>query len=163
MPGFGSCLVTSGSCCHTEIQGERAIACSESLARPDFWLLDGDFTMFTERRIERHQLPYFLQVFNRITDKPIGYLGNVSENGLMLISSLPMMTEVDFELRLKVPVAQDEFKAIDLTATCLWSHEDVTPQHYDSGFSLLEAPEEYRHLINALLQYFSFYPLQASV
>lgn len=81
----------------------------------------------------------------------------------MLISSLPMMTEVDFELRLKVPVAQGEFKAIDLTATCLWSHEDVTPQHYDSGFSVLEAPEEYRHLINALLQYFSFYPLQASV
>ena len=67
------------------------------------------------------------------------------------------------EAQLRTAVAQGEFKAIDLTATCLRSHEDVTPQHYDSGFSVLEAPEEYRHLINALLQYFSFYPLQASV
>ena len=90
--------MTSGTCRHTETRGERAIARSESLARPGSWLLDGDFTMFTQRRIERHQLPYFLQVFNRVTDKPIGFLGNVSETGLMLISQLPMMIDVDFEL-----------------------------------------------------------------
>ena len=127
------------------------------------WLLDGDFTMFTERRIERQQLPYFLQVFNRITDKPIGFLGNASETGLMLISQLPLMTDVDFELRLKIPVAGGEFQAIDLTATCLWSHEDINPQHYDSGFCVHQAPEEYGQLLNALRQYFSFDPLQASV
>lgn len=125
--------------------------------------MDGDFTMFTQRRIERHQLPYFLQVFNRVTDKPIGFLGNVSETGLMLISQLPMMIDVDFELCLKIPVAKGEFQAIDLTATCLWSREDVNPQHYDSGFAVHRAPEEYGQLINALVQYFSFDPLQASV
>lgn len=155
--------MTSGTCRHTETLGERAFARSESLARPGSWLLDGDFTMFTQRRIERHQLPYFLQVFNRVTDKPIGFLGNVSETGLMLISQLPMMIDVDFELCLKIPVAKGEFQAIDLTATCLWSREDVNPQHYDSGFAVHQAPEEYGQLINALVQYFSFDPLQASV
>jgi len=134
----------------------------ESLERPHIWPLDGDLIMFTHRRIERHQLPCFLQVFNRLTDKPIGYLGNVSEQGLMLISQLPMMVDVDFELRLKIPGADDTFHVIDITATCLWSHEDINPQHYDSGFSVLEAPEEYGQLINVLLQYFSFDPLQAS-
>jgi hypothetical protein len=124
--------------------------------------LDGDLIMFTERRIERHQLPCFLQVFNRLTDKPIGYLGNVSEEGLMLISQLPMMVDVDFELRLKIPGPDDEIQAVDLSATCLWSHEDINPRHYDSGFRVLQAPAEYRQLINALLQYFSFDPLQAS-
>ncbi|PMV23101.1 MULTISPECIES: PilZ domain-containing protein [unclassified Pseudomonas] len=118
--------------------------------------------MFTDRRIERHQLPYFLQVFNRLTDKPIGFLGNVSEDGLMLISQLPMMVDVDFELRLKIPEADGTFYPIDLTATCLWSHEDINPQHYDSGFTVLQAPEEYGQLINVLLHYFSFDPLQAS-
>ena len=118
--------------------------------------------MFTHRRIERHQLPCFLQVFNRVTDKPIGFLGNVSESGLMLISQLPMMVDVDFELRLKIPGPTGECQAIDLTATCLWSHEDINPQHYDSGFSVIEAGEEYSQLISALLNYFSFDPLQAS-
>ncbi len=126
-----------------------------------YWM--ATFIMFSARRIERHQLPYFLQVFNRITDKPIGFLGNVSENGLMLISQLPMMINVDFELCLKVPTVQGEFQTIDLTATCLWSHEDVNPQHYDSGFRVQNAPEEYGQLIDALLQYFSFDPQQASV
>lgn len=124
--------------------------------------MDGDFIMFTDRRIERHQLSGFLKVFNRLTDKPIGYLGNVSEDGLMLISQLPMMVDVAFELRLKIPMADGDFQAIDLTAMCLWSHEDVTPQHYDSGFRVVEAPEAYGQLINALCHYFSFDPLQTS-
>ena len=124
--------------------------------------MDGDFIMFTARRIERHQLSGFLKVFNRLTDKPIGYLGNVSEDGLMLISQLPMMVDVAFELRLKIPLADGDFQAIDLTAMCLWSHEDVNPQHYDSGFRVVEAPEAYGHLISALYHYFTFDPLQAS-
>ena len=41
--------------------------------------------MHIQRRIERHQLPYYLKVFNRITDKPMGFIGNVSLDGLMLI------------------------------------------------------------------------------
>lgn len=118
--------------------------------------------MFTERRIERHQLPYFLQVFNRRTDKPIGYLGNVSEDGLMLISQLPMMVDVDFELRFKIPGPEGDFHSVDITATCLWSHEDVNPQHYDSGFSVTQASDEYARVIGALQDYFSFDPLQAS-
>ena len=104
----------------------------------------------------------FLQVFNRHTDKPIGYLGNISSDGLMLVSRLPMMVNADFELRLKIPGPEGDVHAIDFTATCLWSREDINPQHYDSGFTLLQAPDEYGQLIAALLQYFSFDPLQAS-
>jgi hypothetical protein len=124
--------------------------------------LDGDLIMFTPRRIKRHQLPCFLQVFNRLTDKPIGYLGNLSEQGLMLISQLPMMVDVEFELRLKIPGPEGEVHAVDLTATCLWCHEDINPKHYDSGFRISQAPAEYGEVINALLSYFSFDPLQAS-
>jgi hypothetical protein len=124
--------------------------------------LDGDLIMLTDRRIERHQLPYFLEVFNRFTGKPIGYLGNISSEGLMLVSQLPMMVNVDFDLRLKIPGPEGDMHTIDFTATCLWSREDINPRHYDSGFCLLEAPAEYGQLIVALLQYFSFDPLQAS-
>ncbi|WP_077045717.1 PilZ domain-containing protein [Pseudomonas sp. KK4] len=118
--------------------------------------------MFTDRRIERHQLPYFLKVFNSVTDKPIGYLGNVSEDGLMLISQLPMMIGADFDLRLKIPAVDGGQQIIELRACCLWCHEDETPRHYDAGFSLLRAPPEYAQLVEALKQYFSFQTLPAS-
>jgi hypothetical protein len=124
--------------------------------------LHGELRMFTDRRIQRHQLPYFLRVFNTVTDKPIGFLGNVSEDGLMLISQLPMMVGVDFQLRLKIPLDGNSQRVIDLNACCLWCHEDATPQHYDAGFSLQRAPPEYGQLVEALKQYFSFQPLPAS-
>lgn len=118
--------------------------------------------MYIERRIERHQLPCFLKVFNRFTGQPIGYLGNVSEGGLMLISQLPLLVGPDFELQLRVPGPSAGLLVINLTAVCLWCHEDQTPGHYDSGFMLLQAPREYQQLVEALHSYFSFRPLSAS-
>ncbi|WP_026145494.1 PilZ domain-containing protein [Pseudomonas asplenii] len=118
--------------------------------------------MPNERRIERHQLPYFLRVFNRFTDKPIGYLGNVSDKGLMLISQLPLLVNADFELQLKLPGPDNTVQLIDLNARCLWSHEEAMPCYYDSGFVLHEPPDAYHKLVEALQHYFSFYPLEAS-
>jgi len=146
-------------------QGERAFrykARSEALVWPCLRALRSEFSMFTVRRIERHQLPYFLRVFNSVTDKPIGFLGNVSEDGLMLISQLPMMIGADFDLRLKIPMAGGCHQVIDLNACCLWCHEDTTPHHYDAGFCLQRAPPEYGQLVDALKQYFSFQPMPAS-
>ena len=51
---------------------------------------------------------------------------------------------------------------INLTASCLWCHEDENPGHYDSGFMLLQAPREYDELVSSLRNYFSFHPLSAS-
>ena len=62
-----------------------------------------DMNMANQRRIQRQQLPYYLNVFNRFTDRPLGFIGNLSEGGLMLISPYPMMLGVRFEMRLKIP------------------------------------------------------------
>ncbi|TBU89709.1 PilZ domain-containing protein [Phytopseudomonas dryadis] len=117
--------------------------------------------MHANRHIERHQLPYYLNVFNLITDKPMGHLGNVSLDGLMLISQLPMLVGGCFDMRLKIPGA-DAVRHIDFTATCLWCREDVTPGSFDSGFSLIAPPAEYVEMVEALRHYFSFHPLLTS-
>lgn len=96
--------------------------------------------MGLQRHIQRHQLPSYLKVFNRITDKPMGYIGNVSEDGLLLISQLPMLVGARFELRLKVPGLGGRPQCIDFSADCRWTCEDVTPGHFDSGFHLLAPP-----------------------
>lgn len=119
--------------------------------------------MPSQRRIERHQLPYYLKVFNRITDKPMGYIGNLSLDGLMLISQLPMLVNARFDMRLKVPSHEGQIRCIDFYATCQWSREDVTPGNFDSGFALVAPPAEYVEMVDALRRYFSFHPLQASV
>lgn len=112
--------------------------------------------MGLQRHIQRHQLPSYLKVFNRITDKPMGYIGNVSEEGLLLISQLPMLVGARFELRLKVPGLGGRPQCIDFSADCRWTCEDVTPGHFDSGFHLLAPPAEFLELVEALRRYFSF-------
>ncbi|WP_260959205.1 PilZ domain-containing protein [Pseudomonas citri] len=119
--------------------------------------------MYKNRRIERQQLPYFLKVFNGVNDRPIGFLGNVSEDGLMLISHLPLLVGADFDLRLKIPTDDGGQQIIQIKANCLWCREDVTPQHFDAGFKLRGAvAPEYGQLVSDLQQYFSFHPLPAS-
>lgn len=117
--------------------------------------------MRSQRRIERHQLPYYLKVFNRITDKPMGSIGNVSLDGLMLISQLPLLVGARFDMRLKIPGQQGQ-RFIDFSATCQWSREDVTPGSYDSGFALVAPPADYVEMVDALRYYFSFHSLAAS-
>lgn len=127
---------------------------------PDF---DSRPIMYNERRIERHHLPYYLKVYNAYTGRAMGYLGNVSEVGLMLISELPLLVGPRFELQVKIPASDGQLNVIDLLAHCLWCHEDATPGHYDSGFVLKgQAPQEYLKLVDALRVYFSFNPMSAS-
>ncbi|MFV3405641.1 MULTISPECIES: PilZ domain-containing protein [Pseudomonas] len=118
--------------------------------------------MFVERRIERHQLPCALRVFNRFTGQEIGYLGNASEDGLMIISHLPVLVGPDFELQLRVPLAGGGLQFINLTASCLWCREDENPGHFDAGFMLLQAPDEYDAFVRSLREFFSFHSLNAS-
>lgn len=108
------------------------------------------------RRIERQQLPHYLQVFNRNTGKPLGSIGNISLDGLMLVSQLPMLVGACFDLRLKVPGENESERFIDFQANCMWSREDVTPGIFDSGFALLAVPADYMRMVVALRDYFSF-------
>jgi len=108
------------------------------------------------RRIQRQQLPYYLKVFNRITDKPLGYLGNLSCEGLMLISQWPLLVGARFDMRLKIPAADGGWRPIDFHATCQRSRDDVTPGSVDSGFHLDAPPAEFRELVEARRDYFAF-------
>ncbi|WP_312935014.1 PilZ domain-containing protein [Pseudomonas sp.] len=118
--------------------------------------------MFTARHIERHELHCVLQLFNRITGHSLGYLGNVSESGLMLLSELPVMVGPDFELQIRVPLKGGGHQFINLTASCVWCQEDETPGHYNSGFMLLQAPRDYDSFVRALQAFFTFKQISAS-
>ncbi|MHA6492716.1 PilZ domain-containing protein [Pseudomonas borbori] len=117
--------------------------------------------MQTQRRIQRHLLPSYLNVFNRITDRPMGYIGNVSLDGMLLISQLPLLINARFDMRLKIPGPETQH-FIDFSATCQWCREDVTPGSYDSGFALVAPPADYVEMVEALRYYFSFHPVQTS-
>ena len=64
-----------------------------------------------QRRIPRHQLSAYLCVYNSRTGRPIGYIGNISRDGIMLICALPVMLDQQYELELKLPDLDDPLSA----------------------------------------------------
>jgi len=108
-----------------------------------------------KRIIHRHQLPTYLQVVNQVTGKPIGYIVNISSQGMMLVSQAQLMTHAVFQLSLNVPEATGISK-IEFEALSLWSRSDVTPGYYDTGFSFIRTSSELLGVVSALKDYFSF-------
>lgn len=108
-----------------------------------------------KRIIQRHQLPLYLQVFNRVTGRPLGYIVNISSQGMMLVSQAQLMTHAVFQLSIHVP-DKTSLKKIEFEALSLWSRSDVTPGYYDTGFSFIKTPDELILLVNALKDYFTF-------
>ena len=109
-----------------------------------------------KRKIQRHQLPYYLQVYNRITGKPLGYIVNLSPKGLMLVSQKRLLTHALFELEIRCPEPIAEFKIIRLKALSHWCRPDIDNTYFDTGFSITQTSVDLTILISALQEYFCF-------
>ena len=109
-----------------------------------------------KRVIKRHQLPYYLEVYNRITKKPLGYIVNISPQGMMLVSNSQTLTHAIFNMYMMLPEAINGHKRIDFDALSQWCKPDVTPGYYDTGFSFTKVPPELAELVEALKDYFTF-------
>ncbi len=110
-----------------------------------------------QRQIPRHQLSAFLRVYNSQTDRPFGYVGNVSRLGIMLITALPVMLDQEYDLMLKLPATQGEqTQEVHFRVHSHWCRQDITPGYYDCGFSITSNPNAFSGLAAVLQRYFSF-------
>ena len=105
------------------------------------------------RTIKRHQLNEYLRVYNRNTLKEMGNIGNISSNGLMLISTVPVLIGAVYSMRIILP----DGEIIDFEARCHWCKPDVSPDFFDSGYSMVQAGDDIIDLVEALKEYFSFH------
>jgi hypothetical protein len=108
------------------------------------------------RSIGRHELGYYLRVYNRTTGRILGHTVNVSDQGFMLVSCLPVITNTLFKLRMVLPDEMEHFSKLDFDAFCHWCQEDVNPGYYDSGFSVMDAGDAFADISRSLKEYFSF-------
>jgi len=109
-----------------------------------------------KRVIQRHHLKYYLSVYNRKTGKPIGYIVNISTEGLRLVSHIPLLTHSVFQFRIKLPREIEGARNIDFDALSCWCRPDVSPDCFDTGFKLIDPPKDLMSLIEGLSSYFSF-------
>ncbi len=112
--------------------------------------------MKEKRRVKRRHLIYYLRVFEKNTDQPIGHMVDISTEGMMLISEDPIKTDHVFELRMVLPVEIEGSREIIFFAKSKWCGEDENPDFYNTGFQLINLSPEHIKVIEYLVQKFCF-------
>ena len=113
---------------------------------------------FTQASLPFHgdSLGQYLRVFNRRTGRELGYLGNISRNGLMLITRWRVQADAVFNMRIVLPGTLLGKTYVDFDARCQWCRPDIDAESFDSGYTVVQSSMNYDLLIEALRRYFSF-------
>ncbi len=110
--------------------------------------------MFSEERTVKRHHGHYLEALDRKTGQAMGRLVDISPHGIRLLSDDPITTRAFYNLRLNLPVAANDIDKLDVEAFSLWCDEcpdQELPEHYNTGFELLNVSDESLDTITTLI------------
>ena len=90
------------------------------------------------RRAKRRKVDHGIEVLDTMTEQVIGYLSDLSESGMLLILSQPLVSDALYQLRFKLTDANGRDHAIDVGAHELWSDPAAAPGQVWTGFRFID-------------------------
>lgn len=91
---------------------------------------------------------YQVKVSNSRNGSLIGYVEDVSESGLKVVSEAPFVP--DERLHMLVQIREGEIAQFDLDATCKWSGTNADTGYFEGGFCLYQPPATFAAMIERL-------------
>ena len=112
--------------------------------------------MADRRKIKRRYLIYYGRVFDETAQKLIGNLVDITDRGFMLLSDSPFPVDEThrFKLELTDDIADHAF--LNFTARSLWCEPDLDPNHYNTGFEILQLKPQDAELIRSIVKKYGF-------
>ncbi len=106
-------------------------------------LLQTEAPMDEKRKLDRKYLIVYSRVFERNLGKMLGYLGDLSLSGAMIISEQPQTVNSVLPLRFDLPDLQlFNIGQLDITARVAHCDPDINPAFYNIGFEFLDVTPE---------------------
>ncbi|MBS7458426.1 PilZ domain-containing protein [Coralloluteibacterium stylophorae] len=94
------------------------------------------------RRTRRRSVAHTIAVLDAMTEQEIGRIGNLSENGLLLVGGSPLTEDALYQFRFTIGEDGDAH-TVELGAHQLWSDVASVPGQYWVGFRFIDvAPED---------------------
>ena len=126
--------------------------------------------MDEKRKLDRKYLIVYSRVFERNLGKMLGYLGDLSPSGAMIISEKEQTVNSIFPLRFDLPDLH-LFKTgqLDISARIAHCDLDINPAFYNIGFEFLDVTSEQKDIIEKMMDVYEFrreipnYPTPPSV
>jgi len=112
--------------------------------------------MKEKRKHKRVNLIYYLEIHDNKTDKPLGYLVDISPEGLMMISEEEISSGKEYYLKMILPESAYGKKAISFKADSRWAKKDVNPAFFASGYQIVDIGPVESETIATLIANFAF-------
>jgi hypothetical protein len=112
--------------------------------------------MKEKRKHKRVKLIYYLEIYDNANDKHLGYLVDITPEGLMMISEEEISSGKDFYLKMILPESAYGKKAISFKANSRWAKKDVNPAFYASGYQIVDIGPVESETITSLIENFAF-------
>ncbi len=92
-----------------------------------------------------------IQVTNRLSGDPMGYVADMSIGGLRLIAKQPLGMSGCYEMCLHVPTMGEKTREVHVVVLCQWVRKDSRRNSFEMGFSLDRPSDDYTRLIGELM------------
>jgi hypothetical protein len=93
------------------------------------------------RRSRRRQLAETVQVTDSMTEMVVGHIGNVSETGMLVMSSAPLVVDALYQLRFGLPDGPVRLP-FEVGAHLLWHDQASAPGQAWTGFRFITMSDE---------------------
>jgi len=113
--------------------------------------------MQDRRRQQRKDLMSYSQVHNLQDGKLLGYLGDLTELGAMVISDelIDHNTSLHISIELpELPVIHDS--SLIISARVAYCHQDISPDYYNLGLEFSSITEQQLNIIQAVMNNYEF-------
>ena len=113
--------------------------------------------MDERRKLDRKYLIVYSRVFERNLGKMLGYLGDLSLSGAMIISEQPQKIDSMLPLRFDLP---DEHlfgaNQLDISARVAHCDPDINPAFYNIGFEFSDVTPKQKAIIEKMMDAYEF-------
>lgn len=114
--------------------------------------------MPTQRKESRRKLMAFTPVYDLRYKTLLGYIGDLTLKGAMVIGEKPIEADSHFILGIEFPESPLTLTAtrIVIPARAAWCRQDDSPQSFNIGFEFTEVSAENTVIIEAILDRYQF-------
>ncbi|WP_201313568.1 PilZ domain-containing protein [Dyella sp. EPa41] len=105
-----------------------------------------------QRRAQRKRANFTAIVTDVISGQPIGHLGNLSANGMLLISAHPPRSEAIYQVSLSLPGLGSTPQSIEVGIQEQWHEAAASPGQIWAGYRIVAIDESDAALLDAWLE-----------
>ena len=109
------------------------------------------------RKQPRKNLMSYSQVFDLYQGRLIGYLGDLTLLGAMVIGEQPIQKDLTFTISIQLPELPDiKATRLALPVRAAWCQEDLSPEFFNIGLEFTLVTDSQKMIIESIMENYEF-------